>query len=137
MPMSVSPHVAVRIDLARVRENVASIKRKTEVEVWPVIKADAYGLGATRVAEALRDIADGFCVFALHEAIDAGVFARTGKTIIAIGPPESRDVDAYRAHHVRPAVSSVGEATQLRDAGPILAIDTGMQRFACPAARID
>ncbi len=135
--MIASPHVTARINLARVRENVAAIKERTRVEVWPVIKADGYGLGAEQIVDALRDLADGFCVFALREAVAADVFGRTGKPTIVLGPPEPGDIDVYRAQHVRPAVSSVDEAALLRETDPILAIDTGMQRFACPASAVD
>lgn len=135
--MIVSPHVTVRIDLSRLRENVRAIRKDTGVEVWPVVKADAYGLGAARVAEALGDIADGFCVFALREAAEAELHRISGKPIVTIGPPESRDPEVYRVQHVRPSVSNTGEAAVLKDAEPILAIDTGMQRFACPAEQID
>lgn len=132
-----SPHVTVRIDLHRVRDNVVSIKRETGVEVWPVIKADAYGLGASRVALAVRDAADGFCVFSLREAVDIELDQIAKRPIIAIGPPETLDVEAYRSAHVRPAVSTVDEATALRAADPVLAIDTGMQRFACPPEHVN
>src|SRR5205814_7594624 len=38
---------------------------------------------------------------------------------------------------LRPAVSTVEQATALRKADPILCVDAGMQRFACPASEID
>lgn len=134
--MTPSPHVIVRIDLARVRDNVAAIRRETGVEVWPVIKADAYGLGASHVALAVREVADGFCVFALREAAEIELDSIGRRPIIAIGPPDSRNAADFLAEHVRPAVSTADEATALRAADPLLAVDTGMQRFACPAEHV-
>ena len=45
-----SEHVQVKIDLGRVRENVAAIARRTGVDIIAVVKSDAYGVGARRVA---------------------------------------------------------------------------------------
>lgn len=122
-----------RIHLDRIVENVRAVKARVGVEVWPVVKADAYGLGAQRVAEALRQVADGYCVFALDEAIDIDLHRLTGKPVIALGPGEPVRLSEYLAHHVRPVVCGVEQAKAMRDAQPILNIDTGMQRFACCA----
>ena len=54
-----------------------------------------------------------------------------------IGPPlKAMEPDAYTEHRARPAVSNADEAMQLADAGPVLCVDTGMQRFACPPERL-
>ena len=84
-PMRRSRHVSVRIDLARVRANAQDVKRRvgTGVAVIAVVKADAYGLGAARVADALADVVDEFCVFSLDEAAEADLLKRTGKPILA------------------------------------------------------
>jgi alanine racemase len=41
------------------------------------------------------------------------------------------------AHGVRPAVWTVEQARAMRAAGPVLSVDTGMQRFACPPEEIE
>src|SRR5688572_4609612 len=43
-------HLNVDVDLSRIVENVRAIQQKVAVHVLPVIKADAYGLGAWQVA---------------------------------------------------------------------------------------
>lgn len=134
--MQPSPHVRVTIDLNRVRQNAARIRQQVGVPVLAVVKADAYGLGIGRVARALADVVDGFCVFSLREAAQAKLWKLTGKPALAIGPPENLDAEAYLEQHVRPAVSTVAEAAALRSARPVLCVDTGMQRFACPAADV-
>jgi alanine racemase len=131
-----SQHVKVTIDLARVRQNAADVKSRVKVDVLATIKADAYGLGAARVAAALAPIVDGFCVFALDEATSIDLWRLTGKPAIALGPPQERNPAAWLEAHVRPAVSTAEEATQLQPAHPILCVDTGMQRFAAPPARV-
>lgn len=136
--MQPSPNVVVRINLSRIRENVQSIKRGVRAPVLAVVKADAYGLGAAKVAEAIGDLVDGFCVFRLKEAIDAQLWQKTGKRILALGPPSlALDCKPYLEHHVTPAVSTIAQASALRDAHPALCIDTGMQRFACPADQVE
>lgn len=125
-----------QIDLNRVRDNAQRIARQTNVPVIAVIKAQAYGLGAREVVRSLVDVVDGFYCFSLSEAIDAGT-RETGKSTIAISLDESITADDYRAHNVRPAVWDVRRAEQLRAARPVLIVDTGQQRFACPRKQIE
>ncbi|MBF0152515.1 MAG: alanine racemase [Magnetococcales bacterium] len=69
----------LEVDLGAVVHNyrVAQKSVGTDVEVWPVIKADGYGLGAGPVAQALHSVgAAGFCVALLEEGIslrEAGI----------------------------------------------------------------
>ncbi|MGE5607701.1 MAG: alanine racemase [Bacillota bacterium] len=132
-----SSSVVVRIDLPRIRANAHDIRRRTGVMLLAVVKADAYGLGAAKVAESLADLVDGWCVFSLAEATEARLWQRTGKPTILLGPPTSLDPQDYLPHHARPAISTLEQAQALRAADPLLSVDTGMQRFACPPAQID
>jgi len=137
--MGPSAHVKCQIDLGRVRENVSEIRRVvgTGVAVMAVVKADAYGLGAARVVEAVSDLVQGYCVFSLAEAAEAEIQRRTGKQSLALGPAAAGvGADAYIAAGVRPGVCSVEQAEALRAAGPAVNVDTGQQRFACPAEKV-
>jgi alanine racemase len=127
----------VEIDLSRIRANVEAIQRKVGVPVYAVVKADAYGLGATMVAQAIADAVDAWCVFIATEAVEYQLWERTRKPTICLGPPTALDPTFYVQHHVRPAVSDVAEAAALREADPLLCVDTGMQRFSCPPGQID
>lgn len=129
--------VTAHIDLNRIRQNAEAIRRRTGVELLAVVKADAYSLGAERMVEALADVVNGFCVFVLKEAVDAGIYRRTGKKTICLGPPESMTPDDYRAFLVTPAVSDREHAMLLKSAHPALCVDTGMQRFACPSEQVE
>jgi alanine racemase len=135
--MSPSRHVRVEVDLSRVRSNAQAISRSTGVKVIAVIKADAYGLGARRVASVLAEVVDRFALFSPEEARAIDLWKRTGKPALAIGPPAWDDAAEYRTHHVHPAVSTIEQARQLKSAGPVLCVDTGQQRFACPVDRVD
>ena len=134
--MDSSSPIALRVDLQRIAANARHIAQKTGVAVYPVIKANAYGLGAQRVAPVLADSADHFCVFSLEEAQAARIWQLTGKPAIALGPPTTLDPRPWIQARVRPAVSTLEQAQALRQARPVLCVDTGMQRFACPPAQV-
>ena len=132
-----SEHVHVDIDLGRVRGNVARIAGQTGVDVIAVVKSDAYGLGARRVAEAIGDLVSEFCVFSLAEARAASLWEVAQKPSMSLGPAIGVGASELAEAHVRPAVWTAEEARRLRDARPLLNVDTGMRRFACLAAQID
>jgi alanine racemase len=134
----ISQHVRVEVDLNRVRRNAADVVARVGVPVWATVKADAYGLGAARVARALAGVdgVAGFCVFALEEATSIDLWKTTGKSAISLGPPATLDTRPWLDAHVRPAVSTPEQAARLAGARPILCVDTGMQRFACPPGQV-
>jgi len=134
--MTPSPHVTVRIDLAQVRRNVTSIREKTGVPIIAVVKADAYGLGSDRIVPAISDLVEGWCVFSLMEAARAQL-GKTEKDSLMLGPGNGEDVSEFIAQRVRPAVWDAERSAKYRAARPILSVDTGMQRFACPPAQIE
>ena len=90
----------VVIDLSRIRANVEAIRRKVGVPVLAVVKADAYGLGATMVAQAIASAVDGWCVFIATEAVEYQLWERTHKPTICLGPPTTLDATFYVQHHV-------------------------------------
>lgn len=124
----------VTVHLRHVRENVRQIGRRTCVGVIAVVKADAYGLGAKRVAAAIAEEVDGFYVFNLAEAVEAEL-ASLGKPVIALRG-DAAEANEFIAARVRPVVWTAERAASLRSARPILAVDTGQQRFACRAEHI-
>lgn len=129
--------VTVHVDLNRIRSNAVAIKRRTRVDVLAVVKADAYSLGAERIVNEIQDVVDGYCTFVLREAVDARIYRQTRKKTLCLGPPISMNPEDYRAEGVTPAVSDREHALLLKTARPALCVDTGMQRFACPAGQVD
>ena len=129
--------VRVHVNLSKIRAAALEIDRKTRVDVLAVIKADAYGLGAHEVAGAIADVVHGFCFFSLNEAIAANLDAKSRKPSILLGPPGSMVAQDYLSLNLRPSVSTVEQARALRKTNPILCVDAGMQRFACPPSQID
>ena len=124
----------MQIDLGRVRRNAADIAERTGVPLLAVVKADAYGLGTAAVADALADLGErlaGFYVFDAAEAV--GLHARTGRRTVALHGLWPDPVD-WQSAHVQPVVWTADRAAALRSARPVFSLDTGQQRFACPAA---
>ena len=58
------------IDLQALRHNYQLARETTGAKALAVIKADAYGHGAVRVAQALEAHADGFAVACIEEALE-------------------------------------------------------------------
>jgi alanine racemase len=58
------------IDLSALRHNYQLARETTGAKALAVIKADAYGHGAVRVAQALQAQADGFAVACIEEALE-------------------------------------------------------------------
>jgi alanine racemase len=132
-----SAKVQMKIDLGRVRDNVASIAHRCGVDVIAVVKSDAYGLGAVPVVQTISDLVAGFCVFKLREAVEAIKWQVPRRPTISLGPSFDIDPMDLAGAGVRPSVWTVEEAQRLRSARPVLCVDTGMQRFACPPANVD
>ena len=132
--MHASSAVTVTIDLGRVRANAERIARRVGVPLLAVVKADAYGLGTAEVARAVADVVGGFYVFDADEAVD--LYRLTGKRTVALNGNWTDPAD-YRAAHVHPVVWSADRAVALRSARPVLSVDTGQQRFACPPAEAE
>jgi alanine racemase len=126
---------SVVIDLARVRANCEDVARRCGVPVIAVVKADAYGLGAARVVAAIADVVEAFYVFDAAEA-QAYEHLDIGKPTIAL-VGDSDDADDYISRRIRPAVWTAERAKLLARARPVLSVDTGQQRFACPPDEID
>ncbi len=127
--------LSVAIDTERIRANTKRIARDTGVPIIAVVKANAYGLGARRVVEAIHDLVDGFYCFSFEEALDARAFDRGKRTLVLISG--AHGPDEYIEHNFRPTVWDIHAAAQMRTARPILAVDTGMQRFAAKLDSVD
>ena len=132
--MPASAYVTVHVDLGRVRQNIADVRARVgRAEIHAVVKADAYGLGARKVAAAVADVVDGFVVFQAAEAVEAKL-PDLGKPILALRPD---DLVETAALGVRPAVWDAQTAEELRAWDPVVCVDTGMQRFACPPEQLE
>lgn len=130
------PRAWVEIDLGALVRNGERYARAAGVPLLPMIKADAYGLGAVRVAHALMDLDPspwGFGVATIEEGEElrrAGVVV----PILVTSPLLPTQFDAARRSRLCPVLgdrtaierwSSTGEPWHLM-------IDTGMNRAGVP-----
>ncbi len=126
---------SVTIDLSRIQANGEAIARRTGVPVIAVVKADAYGHGARRVVQALGDLVEAFYVFDAAETVHYDAIDTGKPTIALLGA--SDDPGDYLARRIRPAVWTAERASRLRDARPVLSLDTGQHRFGCGGEQAD
>ncbi len=99
--------------------------------VAAVIKADAYGLGARKVAAALHDAGcRHFFVAYLQEALAVRDVVPDAMVAVLSGPIPGTE-DAYIRHDLTPVLGSLDEIRRWRNRalGTILHIDTGMARL--------
>lgn len=120
----------VDIDLGALRRNARAFAARAGVPILPMVKADAYGLGAVRVARAL-DAEDpwGFGVATVTEGEE---LRRAGITrpIIVFTPVLAEDLDGAERSNLTPALAT---AATIKRWTPTqlpwhLDIDTGMNR---------
>lgn len=120
----------VEIDLGALLRNAAKIASQSRARLLPMVKADAYGLGAVRVARTLERLDPwGFGVATIAEGEElrqAGIV----RPIVVFTPLLVGDFDAAIRADLTP---SLGEPEAIRRWQQIgrpwhLAIDTGMSR---------
>lgn len=128
----------LRIDLAAIRRNAAALAALiAPSRLVPVVKANAYGHGLARVAQALAPKVGRLAVYDLDEAValrDAGV----ATPIHVLGPVRVNDLDAAFGARIELSMwddanylSSVASVARRRDARMRIhaKIDTGVTRL--------
>lgn len=124
----------VRIDVSALQHNLAVARRHApESKQLAVIKADAYGHGLLRVAQALAE-ADAFAVARLSEALalrEAGI----RKDIVLLeGVMNQDEWRLAQQHQLQPVVHQAEQIQLLQQSAGVplsvwLKIDTGMHRL--------
>ena len=120
----------VEIDLDAVVRNARAMQMRAPA-LLPMVKADAYGTGAVRVARALEQLAPwGYGI----ATVDEGVELRNAGIVRPIVLFTSVEADELRAAHdarLTPALASAASIAlwgQIGGGAWHLAIDTGMSR---------
>lgn len=122
----------VDIDLAALIDNYRTLQRLAGgAEVAPVVKADAYGLGAEAVADTL--VRNGARTFFVARA-DEGVALRRrlgAGPVIYVFDGLVGDLSAFSTHDLRPVLNSLEQVRlwQSSTLNAALHIDTGMNRL--------
>ncbi|SSY70140.1 alanine racemase [Alysiella crassa] len=122
------------IRLGNLRHNYQTLKKIHGNKLLAVIKADAYGHGAVRCARALHDIADGFAVAFLEEAIELREQGITLPILILEGvfEPQEYDLidklDLWTVVHQQAQLESLLAHNWQKPATVWLKMDSGMHR---------
>jgi alanine racemase len=137
-PTDVVRPTRAEISLPNLRFNLRALQRRTQANVWCVLKADAYGHGAKACAHTLeRAGANGICVALLEEGIElrnAGIQI----PILVMGGYYGRAYSELLAHHLTPVLCDAGqvadfaEEVSYRGAFGVamhVKVDTGMGRL--------
>jgi len=133
------PRAWVEIDLGALVRNGRRFADAAGVPLIPMVKADAYGLGAVRVARALRALEPwAFGVATVEEGEElraAGIDER----ILVFSPLLPSQFDAVRRARLRPVLGDRGSISRWigHDDPWHLAIDTGMNRAGVPWREVD
>jgi len=134
------------ISLSALTENYRTLKRQLtgDAQLMAVVKANAYGHGAVRCAQALEDAgADWFGVALVEEGIE---LRRAGieRPVFCLGGFWRTQGELILAHNLIPALFRMDLAEELNaraaDAGRIvnfhLKVDTGMGRLGVPVSEL-
>lgn len=126
----------LEVNTTKIRENLLAMRKGHPQEIFGVVKADAYGMGAVRVANAFREDVVGFCVATVSEALTLRQ-AIADKPILLFGYTDPDDRAELIRRGIRPAISTLvdaeawnREAEKLGICAPIhIALDTGHRRI--------
>lgn len=125
------PRAWAEVDLAAVVSNARTVSRIAGARLLPMLKANAYGLGAVPIARALAPLEPwGFGVATPEEGAE---LRRAGITrpILVFTPLAPATVAPCLAHELRPVIGDLDGLAAWRAAGdrPFHAeVDTGMSR---------
>jgi alanine racemase len=130
---SIAPRAWVEVDLGALVRNAREVARRAGVPLLPMVKADAYGLGAVDVARALESLEPwGYGV----ATVDEGAALRTAgiaRPIVVFTPVLLSEMPAAKLAALRPALGDPAAIAAWGDAGPWhLSIDTGLNRAGVP-----
>jgi alanine racemase len=106
-------------------------KRAPTAAVSAVVKADAYGLGASQVSRALAEAgARVFFTATTQEALAVRTALGEGPQIFVLNGPQAEDVQHFTPAKLTPVLNSMAQIALWNARGPMaLHIDTGMNRL--------
>jgi alanine racemase len=130
----------VEIDLGALQQNAAALADRARAPLLPMIKADAYGLGAIPVARVLEPLEPwGYGVATIREGLELRAAGIT-RPVVVFTPLAADELADVRAAALTPSLSRADSIVRWRadGGGPWhLAIDTGMSRAGVRWDEID
>ncbi len=126
------------INLENIKHNALKIKSALNGKrLYAVIKADAYGHGAVRVAHCLQPYVYGFCVAMVEEGIALRVAGVCSPILVLTPPRDGYDVARARAYSLTVTVNSRDCARMARGCRCEIKLNTGMNRYGCPPEELE
>ena len=136
---SVRPSVqrlGTRFDAAALRHNYAAARRHAgAAHLWCVVKANAYGHGLMRAVAALADVADGFALIELENAIALREAGIRQPILMLEGCYAAEELPLFAEHRLTPTFHSLAQVEAFCAAAlpvqlPVyLKLNTGMNRL--------
>jgi alanine racemase len=121
----------VEVDVEALVDNARMISKIAGTRLLPVVKANAYGVGAVRVSKALEQLDPwGYGVATIEEGAELRAAGIT-RPILVFMPARAQLFDAYDRHELTPALGDAGSILEWTTRGerPFhVEIDTGMGR---------
>ncbi|MEO7065720.1 MAG: alanine racemase [Rhodanobacter sp.] len=124
-----------QIDLAALRHNYQLARQLGGHKALAVIKADAYGHGAVRCAQALQAEADGFAVACIEEALELRGAGIRKPILLLEGFFEADELALIDVHDLWCVVQAQWQIDAIEQSHPMrpltiwLALDSGMHRL--------
>lgn len=123
------------IDLGALRHNYRLARRIGGGKALAVVKADAYGHGAVRCAQALEDEADGFAVACIEEALELRQAGIRAPILLLEGFFDSEELALIAEHDLWTVIATPAQVHALaafnspRPLRVWLKLDSGMHRL--------
>ena len=132
--------IQASIDISAIRHNYRLARNRAggpgePVRAWAVVKADAYGHGLLRVANALAELADGFALLDIEAAITLREAGFRQPILLLEGFFDARDLVLCGDYGLTPAVHRFEQLRMIREAAlpvslPVyIKLNTGMNRL--------
>ncbi|WOJ96170.1 alanine racemase [Congregibacter brevis] len=125
-----------RVFPQNIRHNLGLVRDKaTAARVMACVKADAYGHGLVTVSQALHDVADGFAVACIEEALILRKHDITKPILMLEGPQSADEIAEASSQNLTLCINEWHQLEWLEQAGlnsPLscwLKVDTGMHRL--------
>ncbi len=121
----------IEVDLGALVENARTVARTAGAGLLPIVKANAYGVGAVAVARALEPLDPwGYGVATIEEGSELRAAGIT-RPILVLLPARAQLFDQFDEHRLTPALGDAGSILEWTARGerPFhVEIDTGMGR---------
>lgn len=128
--------IHARISLAALRHNYRQVKARCgAAKAFAVVKANAYGHGLAQAIAALKDLADGFAVLELSEAITLREGGCEQPILLLEGFFSPQDLPTLAHYRLTPAVHRFDQLASIREARLVqplpvfLKLNCGMNRL--------